>query len=154
MSADPRQRALEFLGEHHVMTLATLGADGLWAAAVFFAHDGFDFYFLSSPKSRHGVSIGEGADIAVSIQRDYDDWPGIRGMQMSGRAQPIVGAELDHAKALYGERFPVIGKAAAAPRAIMEALGKARWYRFRPTTAFLTDNRLGFAHREQLDPAE
>lgn len=154
MSASLRQRVLEFLDEHHVMTLATQGTAGLWAAAVFYAHEGLDLYFLSSPKSRHGQDIDTGADIAVSIQRDYDDWPGIRGVQMAGRAEPLADAERDRVKTLYGERFPVVGKAAAAPRAILEALGKARWYCFRPATVYLVDNRLGFAHREKLDLAE
>ena len=41
MSDDARARALAYVAGHHVMTLATQGPDGPWAAAVFYAADGF-----------------------------------------------------------------------------------------------------------------
>ena len=41
--------AADYLAQHHVMTLATQGGDGPWAAAVFYVRDGDDLIFLSSP---------------------------------------------------------------------------------------------------------
>ena len=35
-----------------VMTLATGGDQGPWAAALFYVHEGFTLYFLSSPAIR------------------------------------------------------------------------------------------------------
>ena len=40
------QQAAAYLAGHHVMTLATQGADGPWAAAVFYASDGASLIFL------------------------------------------------------------------------------------------------------------
>lgn len=151
MNTSLRERILEQLDDHHVLTLATSGPDGPWAAAVFYAYEDLALYFLSSPDSRHALNIGAGAEVAATIQRDYDDWPGIRGLQLRGWAAPIGATNEAGARARYGARFPVVGLAAKAPAAIVRALGKARWYVMRPRTAWLIDNRLGFAHREQLD---
>ncbi|APR05899.1 hypothetical protein [Thauera chlorobenzoica] len=46
MQADSTQEPLTYLQRHHVMTLATHGAGGPWAAAVFYVNDGADLYFL------------------------------------------------------------------------------------------------------------
>jgi hypothetical protein len=152
LSLPLRQRVLDELAEHHVLTLATTGPEGLWAAAVFYANDDLNLYFLSAPTSRHAVNIGAGAQVAGTIQRDYDDWPGIRGLQLSGWAEPLATADEAAARRLYGGRFPVVGLAAKAPPAILRALDKVRWYVFRPDALWLIDNRLGFGHREHLIP--
>ncbi|MBX3613624.1 MAG: pyridoxamine 5'-phosphate oxidase family protein [Burkholderiaceae bacterium] len=73
MTAALHQRVLAYLGEHRVMTLATQGRDGPWAAAVFYASEGFDLYFLSSPSTRHC------ADLSANPRRS-DDPGGLRGL--------------------------------------------------------------------------
>ena len=151
MSAALRERVAAFLREHHVMTLATQGEAGIWAAAVFFAADGLDLVFLSSPKSRHAEDLARDARVAVTIQRDYADWPQITGIQAEGVVEALDGPARDRARTLYGERFPVVGRAAGVPAAIAEALARVRWYRFRPRRLYLIDNRLGFGHRDELD---
>ena len=50
-------RVAQHLQSHHVATLATTGAQGVWAAAVFYVHDGWALYFLSSPTSRHCANL-------------------------------------------------------------------------------------------------
>lgn len=133
------------------MTLATMGREGPWAAAVFYAHDGLALHFLSSPGSRHALDIGTGTEVAATIQHDYDDWPGIRGLQLRGRAAPVTAGDQALVQRRYGERFPIVGLPAKAPAAIVRALDRIRWYTLRPRSIWLIDNRLGFAHREQLD---
>jgi uncharacterized protein YhbP (UPF0306 family) len=146
-----RERVLEQLADHHVMTVATIGPEGPWAAAVFYAHDDLTLYFLSSPTSRHSLNIASGADVAVTIQRDYNDWPGIRGLQLRGRAEPVPTKDEAIVRSLYGSRFPIVGLAAKAPATIVRALDRIRWYALSPRSICLIDNRLGFGHREQLD---
>lgn len=146
-----RGKVEAFLAEHHVMTLATRGEDGLWAAAVFYVHDGLRLYFLSSPKSRHARNLAASPSIAATIQRDYDDWPGIRGIQLSGSARELAGGEETRARELYGRKFAIVGKLAQAPAAIVEAFAKVRWYEVVPDDLYLIDNTIGFAHRERLD---
>ena len=38
--ADLPSRVAAYLSHHHVATLASVGAEGVWAAAVFYVHDG------------------------------------------------------------------------------------------------------------------
>lgn len=150
MTAPLRDRILAFLAEHHVMTLATVGPDGPWAAAVFYAPEDWSLHFLSAPSTRHAQHLAADPRVAVTIQRDYDDWPGIRGLQMAGEAREVAAADQARVRSLYQQRFPLIGGGAGVPRKILEALDKIRWYTFEPREIFLIDNRLGFAHREHL----
>ncbi|CAG1005021.1 hypothetical protein BURK2_03347 [Burkholderiales bacterium] len=148
MTAPLRDRILTFLAEHHVMTLATVGPDGPWAAAVFYAAEDLSLYFLSAPSTRHAQHLAAHPHVAVTIQRDYDDWPGIRGLQLVGEVRLVESRDQARVRALYQRRFPLIGGGAGVPRKILEALDKIRWYEFRPCDIHLIDNRLGFAHRE------
>lgn len=150
MSAPLRERVLAFLGEHHVMTLATVGAGGPWAAAVFYAHDGLKLHFLSAPNTRHAQNLAHDARAAATIQRDYDDWPGIRGLQLAGTVREVAREDEARVRALYRERYPLIGGGAGVPRKLLEALDRIRWYAFVPSDIHLIDNTLGFAHREHL----
>ncbi|MBE7423469.1 MAG: pyridoxamine 5'-phosphate oxidase family protein [Zoogloeaceae bacterium] len=153
MSATLKERVLAFLGEHHVMTLATAGADGPWAAAVFYAHDELKLYFLSAPSTRHAENLAANPRVAATIQRDYADWPGIRGLQLEGTVREVAGEGQARVRALYQQRYPLIGGGAGVPRKIMEALDRIRWYEFVPADVYLIDNTLGFAHREHFSPS-
>lgn len=150
MGASLRERVLALLGEHHVMTLSTIGADGPWAAAVFYAHEDLRLYFLSAPSTRHAQHLAADPRAAATIQRDYDDWPGIRGLQIAGTVRTVAPEDEARVRALYQSRYPLIGGGAGVPRKILEALDKIRWYEFVPDDIHLIDNTLGFAHREHL----
>ena len=155
MNAPLRERVLAFLAEHHVLTLSTAGADGPWAAAVFYAFEtgsrgDLKLYFLSAPSTRHAKNLEADPRAAATIQRDYDDWPGIRGLQLAGTVRQVAEADEARVRTLYQQRYPLVGGGAGVPRAIMEALNKIRWYEFVPDDIHLIDNTLGFAHREHL----
>ena len=53
-------------------------------------------------------------------------------------------------RALYQQRYPLIGGGAGVPRKLLEALQKIRWYELVPDDIYLIDNTLGFAHREHM----
>ena len=153
MKAPLRERVLALLSEHHVTTLSSVGSDGPWAAAVFYAHDGLKLYFLSAPTSRHAQHLAADPRVAATIQRDYDDWPGIRGLQLKGTVREVAAEDEARVRALYQQRYPLIGGGAGVPRKILEALDKIRWYELVPEDIYLIDNTLGFAHREHLSPS-
>lgn len=146
-----RERVRQHLQTHHVATLATSGPQGVWATAVFYVHDGWDLYFLSSPSSRHGANLAHSAQVAVTIQADYADWPDIKGVQMEGQVFELSGAAEQRARQLYGQKFPVVGKLAQAPATIVNAMAKVHWYRITPQHLLYIDNSLGFGHREEVD---
>ena len=151
MGGEARQQALGYLHGHHVLSLATQGGAGLWAAAVFYVSDGFTLYFLSSPASRHCLNLAQDPRVSATIQEDYADWPEIKGVQLEGNAREISGDEELHARKLYGGKFPVVGKLAQAPTAIVKAMAKVRWYKIVPERLYFIDNAAGFGHRDEID---
>src|ERR671930_2620721 len=97
-----RSQVLDYLEHHQVMTLATVGPEGPWAAAVFYVHRGLTLYFLSSPGSRHGRNLSADPRAAATIQEDYRDWPDIKGIQLEGRAVAVDAEDVANVRALYG----------------------------------------------------
>jgi uncharacterized protein YhbP (UPF0306 family) len=144
-----RAAALSYISSHQVMTLATSGADGVWAAAVFYASDGFDFIFLSASHTRHGVNLAANKRVAATIQDDDQDWSTIRGIQLEGSVFRLEGKPRGEAIAHYRKKFPFVGEPTAALQA---ALRKVSWYRLETTRLFFIDNRRGFGHRDEIDP--
>jgi uncharacterized protein YhbP (UPF0306 family) len=142
-----RKRALAFISQHHVVTLATNGPEGLWAAAVFYAHQGFLFFFLSAGTTRHALNIAFNPMVAATIQGEYDDWPGIKGIQLEGKVNKLKDGDIDQAKRLFSERFPFLQK---APDAILMALDKVHWYSLTPDRLFFVDNTQAFGHRDEV----
>ena len=147
-----RARVLEYLRAHHVMTLATHGGAGPWAAAVFYVNEGLTLYWLSAPTSRHSLDLGRNPQVAVTVHEDYTDWPQIKGVQIEGVAAEIAGDEAERARALYGGKYPVIGNLSQTPASIVVALAKASWYKLVPERLLFIDNSVAFGYREQLDP--
>ena len=142
------RRALEYLTAHRVMTLATNGPQGPWAAAVFYVNRGFDLYFLSSPRSRHAGDLAADCRAAATVQEDYAGWCDIRGVQLEGRVEQLSGSDMAEARALYGTKFPLVVD--AAPDAITAALARVHWYRLIATRAYFVDNSRGFGHRDRV----
>lgn len=144
--AATRARILAHLSSHNVMTLAT---SAVWAAAVFYVNDGLTLYFLSSPTSRHCRDLALDARIAATIQRDYEDWRLIRGIQLEGIVRAVAADDEQRVRRLYGQKFPFV--IAGADPAIDKALSKIRWYEVRPRDIYLVDNSVRFGYREFLD---
>jgi hypothetical protein len=140
----------DYLSQHHVMTLATHGPEGPWAAALFYARDGDSLVFLSSPASRHCRDLALQPRCAATIQSEASDWRSIRGIQLEGSVDELEGGERSRAQQLYAERFPFI-RPGAAPAAIVSALARVRWYRLRISRLFFIDNSRGFGQREQFE---
>lgn len=88
-----RQRAREYLHEHHTMSLATQGPQGPWAATVFYVSTGFDLYFRSKPNTRHVRNFATSARVAATISQDADDWSAVQGVQLEGAVGPVTDRE-------------------------------------------------------------
>jgi hypothetical protein len=149
-SAALRDRVLAYLRDHNVMTLATNGPHGLWAAAVFYVNDGFTLYFLSAPTSRHSLNIESDGRVSATIQEDYGDWRAIKGIQLEGAARRIDGAEQVIALARYGAKFPLVANLAEAPAEIAKAMSRIAWYKVTPSRLYFIDNALGLGHRDEV----
>lgn len=139
--------ALAYLAAHHVLTLATTGPEGVWAAAVFYVHDSFDLFFLSAGHTRHGQNLGQNPVAAATIQEDYHEWPSIQGIQLEGDVVLLAGTERERAMRLYQAKYPFVSPDNPA---IGPALAKINWYRLRPRHLYFIDNRLGLGHRDEV----
>ncbi len=149
-----KNQVLAYLKDHHVVALATHGPQGPWAAAVFYASDELNLYFLSSPNSRHSLNLAADARVAATVQEDYKTWPDIKGIQLEGKAVQLEGLERAAALACYGAKFPLIKNLAHAPQEIAKAMSKVAWYKLVPETLHFIDNSQGFGHREALPCGE
>lgn len=142
-----RQRTLAYLEAHSVMTLATIGSQGPWAAAVFYASQGFDLIFLSAPTTRHVRDFEGNPQVAATIQEDYHDWRSIQGIQLEGEIELLRGALRKAAITNYGQKFPIVRQASAM---IAQALTRVQWYRLRPRQLYFIDNSRRLGHRDQV----
>jgi uncharacterized protein len=143
-------RALEYLAGHGVMTLATHGDEGPWAAAVFYVNRGFDLYFLSSPRARHSANLAANPAAAATVQEDYADWTAIKGIQLEGVVEPLSGEDAVHAQALYAAKFPIARLDGTTPTTIAVALSRIAWYRLAARRVYFVDNAAGFGKREAV----
>ncbi|MFW6183716.1 MAG: pyridoxamine 5'-phosphate oxidase family protein [Chloroflexota bacterium] len=144
--SDLLQTVLDYLQVHQVMTLATRGDDGVWAAAVFYANEQFDFYFLSAGHTRHATHIASQPRIAAAIHEDYRQWKQIKGVQMEGPAQQLSGGQRERAIDHYLQKFPEVSREVA----LADALRRVNWYRVRPDRLYFIDNSKGFGHRDRV----
>ena len=67
VTEDIAARIRAFLDAHHVMSLATLGPDGVHAANLFYACDGFSLLWLSDPQSRHSRELEAESSVSATV---------------------------------------------------------------------------------------
>lgn len=146
-AGDAGRRALDYLQAHRVMTLATTGPLGVWAAAVFYVNRDFDLYFLSAGHTRHGQNLADRQWAAAAIQEDYADWPDIKGIQLEGPVRLLQGVERGKAIRAYMEKYPFLQSAGAV---IQSAMARINWYHLAPRRFYFIDNSKGLGHRDEI----
>lgn len=149
-------RIKEELQRHTVCTLATVDGAGpeplAHAASVMYAHEGFTLYWVSDPKSRHSMHIAAQPRISVTIDRQFDDFNEIVGLQLSGRAALISDkSEKDAAHELLAARYPFLEQFRSGPKALVLRFAAIEVYRFESDTITLIENAKGFGHKETLE---
>jgi uncharacterized protein YhbP (UPF0306 family) len=150
-----RQLARELLGERASLALATSGPEGLWVAAVYFAGDLDELYFLSSPTSRHGRNLVAEPRVAAAINQDEHDWREIRGIQLEGECR-LVSTPGEHLRAwrAYLRKFPFVRELLRRREELGTGMAakllRTRMYRLRTARLFYLDNRRGFGNRAEV----
>ena len=158
MMGDELRGALaQYLAEHNTMTLATCGAEGPAAAALFYVSDDqFRLYFLSELKALHAVNLAREPRVAVTIHEDYRDWRLIQGVQMRGEARALT-SPIEQARALklYLQKYPFLQELISSPRLAGELLtqkiGQSRFHLVEPHWMRWIDNEAGFGFRREWD---
>jgi uncharacterized protein YhbP (UPF0306 family) len=128
----------DFIAAHHVLGLATVDAEGLWAASCFYAADlaAGDLVILSAATTRHGAAMLADPQVAGTIAGQPEDVAEIEGVQFRARAECLEGPERDAALALYLARHPVARLA-----------GRTEIWRLRLLSIKHTSNRVSFGRK-------
>lgn len=149
-----RRTVQAYLTAYNVLSLATYGPDGPWAASVFYVHQGWTLYFLSASSSRHSVNLAADARVAATINPDYTDWRKIRGVQLEGSAALVTNpVELTRGFKAYQRKYPFISQR-QTPSELARALSSVRLYRIVPDRLLFVDNSRGLGHREAVEMRE
>lgn len=133
------QRILEFIGEHHVLTVACAerGGGELWCANAFYVFDPQEeaFIITSEMKTRHAQLFLENPQVTGSVVLETEEIGKIRGLQFTATVHRCEGGLFDRSKLLYLKRFPY---------AVLK--GGEVWI-LRVDSLKYTDNRLGFGKK-------
>lgn len=134
------------------MTLATCRDNSPWATDVYFAAEGFNLVFFSSPNSRHCRNLAVNPACSATIHPVADAWQEIKGLQIEGEAEPISGMSgKATALAAYLQKFPFAHGLLANPAETVRSINKAALYVLRPSRILYLDNSLGFGARHCAD---
>ncbi|MCS7173259.1 MAG: pyridoxamine 5'-phosphate oxidase family protein [Armatimonadetes bacterium] len=148
---DPYRVLLDLLEENRVMTLATVGPEGPWAAPVLYAWELVDrplLYFMSRVQTRHAQDILRTAQVAAAIYPPQTR--PLRGIQLSGVAQLLRGPEAEEAIAHYLTRFPSARGRFAVAEVIAER-SDIRFFRIVPQRVFvLSEEHFGWGVRREV----
>ncbi|HSG67852.1 MAG TPA: pyridoxamine 5'-phosphate oxidase family protein [Bacteroidales bacterium] len=140
------QIAAYLLGQKK-MTLSTVTAEGQPIAhTVQYASSGNTVYFFTKPSQRKVTNIKNNPRVGYAVDRDYDDWSKIQGVQMTGIARVLENEqEVDEAFSLISSKFPhmaAIGKAFLEHHVIVEV---------KPVEGRFIDNTVHFGYYGQTD---
>ena len=132
-------RIRNFIGEHHIFTLAVTTDSGPWCATCFYVyHESLNILiFTSDPDTKHIEDIVRRNDywVAGAIALETKMIGKIRGIQFTGRMRLLEGMELKVAKKIYLEKFPIA------------RLSRLYLWGLQPEYIKMTDNRLGFGKK-------
>jgi len=130
-------RIVEFIEEHHVLTLATVKDNIPWCSNCFYAYHKEEniFVFTSDLDTRHAKEAMENEYVAASIVLETSVVGKIQGLQISGRVYMPDGEFLKIANKRYMKRFP------------FAQLMKTNLWILEPARYKMTHNRLGFGKK-------
>jgi uncharacterized protein YhbP (UPF0306 family) len=153
MEYEPLARKL--IEEQHIMTLATAGERGPWAAPVYYVFLEPSFYFFSDPASRHIEDCLQSPLASAAVFAPVFSWQDIRGLQMSGAVEAVMpGLAALKAVGSYLVKFP-FAKGFFNPSEPIDLNAfsnrfRVRLYRFKPALVYYLDNSIAFGFRQRV----
>lgn len=124
----------QFIGRHHVLTLATATTEGApYCCNCFYAYDAATgaFIFTSDPETNHGRMMCENARVAASIVLETRTVGKVQGLQITGKVKQAIDGD----KLLYLKSFPYA------------VVADLHLWRLEADFLKLTDNTLGFGKK-------
>lgn len=133
----PEKRIVDFINEHHVLTLATSVDNNPWCANCFYTYleDENCFVFTSDDDTKHVKDVLENADVAGSVVLETNVVGKIRGIQFRGKMERPGDDLKKKVQKAYLKKFPYA------------VLMKTSLWVLHPNYIKMTDNRLGFGKK-------
>lgn len=150
MEQTSRHQIIQILEAANDLTLATLQGDGApHATTVSYVSDGLAIYFGCSAEAQKAINLARDPRVALTVDLPYDDWSGIRGLSISGRADRIVAPEevLEIGR-LFLAKFPQLAGQLNATQ------GEMVLFCITPRRVSILDYRQGFGHTIHVEAGE
>lgn len=137
MAEKPDSRIVEFINEHHVLTLATSFNEEPWCANCFYTYmeDENSLVFTSDFDTKHIQQASHNIFVAGSVVLETSTIGKIQGIQFQGIISQPQGELHEKAKKAYLKRFPIA------------MLMDTHLWVIDLTYIKMTDNRLGFGKK-------
>lgn len=133
----PEKRIVDFIQQHHVLTLATVAENNPWCSNCFYTYleEENCFVFTSDDDTKHAQDALKNKYVAGSVVLETNVVGKIRGIQFRGIMERPDEEFHKKAKKAYLKKFPYA------------ALMKTSLWVLHLTHIKMTDNRLGFGKK-------
>jgi len=133
----PEKRIVDFINQHHVLTLATCGENNPWCANCFYVwlEDENCFVFTTDNATKHAQDAFQNPSVAGSVVLETSVLGKIRGIQFRGTMQIPEKELASKAKFAYLKKFP------------FAVLMDTKLWIIKVNYIKMTDNRLGFGKK-------
>lgn len=130
-------KIIDFINEHHVLSLATAKENIPYTSNCFYVFLPKEnaFIFTSDPETTHGKHMLENKNVSLNIFLETKAVGKIQGLQITGEVKVLTSEEERKAKKAYLKEYPF---------AILKL--ETMWKVY-PNFMKLTDNRLGFGKK-------
>lgn len=134
---NPEKRIVDFIHEHHVLTLATISGNMPWCANCFYVYleEENCFVFTSDDNTKHIQDVKNNSNVAGSVVLETKTVGKIQGIQFHGILEKPQNELISISKKAYLKKFP------------FAVLMKTSLWLFKPDYIKMTDNRLGFGKK-------
>ena len=134
---NPEKRIVDFIHEHHVLTLATSFENIPWCASCFYVYleEENCFVFTSDDNTKHIQDVISNSTVAGSVVLETKTIGKIRGIQFRGILEKPKKELESKAKKTYLKKFPYA------------VLMKTSLWILKVNYIKMTDNRLGFGKK-------
>jgi len=133
----PDARIIEFIKDHHVLTIATVANSRPWCSHCFYAFDENEMclIFTSDSDTRHSIEWSENEHVAGGIVLETSIVGKIQGIQFQGIMSEPNGDLKSKVQLVYLKRFP------------FAVLMNTQLWVIHLNFIKMTDNRLGFGKK-------
>lgn len=98
---------VNYLDQQKTLTLATASSGGRpHAATLVYVNEGPLLYIWVHQSAATAAQIDSNPEVAFAIDQYAEDWRQTKGVQGTGRCEPVEGEDLASVAELFGSKFP------------------------------------------------